>query len=132
MISEVHKDLFKGALAQVFSETLNKERVILMSSNVDTPAIHIKAASVLRDKAEKIQLDIANLAIRKQQLEWIIREAEQAKKEIPEIEQQLDQKRKDLYDTLKFMKNAEEVESKLSIVQNVSKRYLSINSFHGS
>ena len=56
-------------------------------------------------------------------MEWIIREAEQAKKEIPEIEQQLGQKRKDLYDTLKFMKNAEEVESKLSIVQNVSKRF---------
>jgi len=118
-LTGIHKDLLKDALKQLRSETsLKRERLVLSAELSSSSLLPTTTSSLLRDKADHIQLDIANLALRKQQLEWIIKEAEQARKEIPEIENMLGQKRKDLNETMKYMKNAEEMESKLSIVSN--------------
>eukprot|EP01117_Protostelium_nocturnum_P011776 TRINITY_DN4293_c0_g1_i1.p1 TRINITY_DN4293_c0_g1~~TRINITY_DN4293_c0_g1_i1.p1 ORF type:complete len:701 (-),score=272.63 TRINITY_DN4293_c0_g1_i1:86-2188(-) len=66
------------------------------------------ATSEFKPKTEKIQLEIAAFIARKRKLEYLINAAEVAKLEIPEIEKQIIQKRKDLNDFIKDI-NSEKV-----------------------
>lgn len=87
---------------------------------------------------EKIQLEIAELVVRKQKLEYIIKQSEIYKKEIlPEIENEIILKRKKLLDHMKDMKVAqlkkqqelkqlEEMENHSSIISDANQRNLII------
>lgn len=116
-LSDGHVNFLKEALNQLDIE-ISKRTKSNLDTTLRTKKKFQKSPSLLQDRAEFLQMELANLAVRKQQLEWLILQAERAKEEIQDIDQQFSKKREELQELLKEMKNAEEIDNKLSIVKD--------------